>query len=336
MAVGSQAVRGYRSFQADESKILIRDFLDDPEDYVLSIERYSVSAASIVGWGRRIDRKNDYVAQQSLKMMEAVDYIIPGRFILEAIPSLAKLPSWLYALPSQLRLGSAIGSRYFYMLSKEGSEAPPKNFAKKLISTQQEEGLTDLEVASLTGNLIGGGVDTTSSTMISCILAMACFSDVQRKAQAELDEVVGHDRSPDWSDIDGGRLPYLAAIVKEVLRWRTVTILAGIPHANTVDFVYRGYHFPAGTNFTGNMWAIHRNPRDFPEPDEFKPERFLKGSENPYPNARGSNPFGWGRRQCSGQPMAEQGLLYSLGRMIWAFNIRPGLDANVGSCSVSG
>lgn len=327
--MGSQAVRGYRSFQGDESKILIHDFLDDPDAFVLSIERYSVSTVSIVGWGRRIDRKNDYVAQQALKVMEAVDYIIPGLYIMEAIPALIKLPSWLYSLPSQLRLGAAIGARYFYLLSKEGSEAPSKNFAKKLISTQQEDGLTDVEVASLTSNLIGGGVDTTSSTMISCILAMCCFPDVQRKAQAELDEVVGQDRSPDWSDIDSGRFPYLTALVKEVLRWRTVTVLAGIPHANTVDFQYQGYHFPAGTSFTGNMWAIHRNPRDFPDPDNFKPERFMKGSENPYPNTRGSNPFGWGRRQCSGQPMAEQGLIYSLGRMIWAFNIRPGLDENV-------
>jgi cytochrome P450 len=120
--------------------------------------------------------------------------------------------------------------------------------------------------------------------------------------------------------------------VKEALRWRTVTILAGIPHANTVNFDYQGYHFPAGTNFTGNMWAIHRHPRDFPDPDRFIPERFLEGegsAKQPYPNKYGMNPFGWGRRQCSGQPLAEQGLLYSLARMMWAFNILPGLDEHV-------
>lgn len=328
MAVGSQAVRNYRPFQANESKILVRDLLLVPEDFELSIERYSVSTASIVGWGRRIDRKNDYVAQQALKMMESVNLVIPGLYLAEAIPALLKLPSWLYKFPSQLLMGSAIGSRYFYLLTEEGARKGD-NFGKFMLKSQQEHGLTDVEVAGLMGNLIGGGVDTTSSTMISCILAMACFPDVQAKAQQEMDDVVGKERSPDWSDIDQGSLPYLTALVKEVLRWRTVTVLAGIPHANIKPVDYEGYHFPARTNFTGNMWAIHRNPLDFPEPDEFRPERFLKGLERPYPNARGSNPFGWGRRQCSGQPMAEQGLLYSLGRMIWAFKIQPGLDDQV-------
>ncbi|OAL33083.1 Fumitremorgin C synthase [Fonsecaea nubica] len=234
------AVRNYRPFQADESKVLIRDLLLDPDDFELSIERYSVSTASIVGWGRRIDKKNDYVAQQALKMMES-----------------------------------------------EGSTTKAGNFGKFMLKSQQKYEMTDVEVAGLMGNLIGGGVDTTSSTMIGCILAMACFQDVQAKSHKEMDEVIGQERSPDWADIDQGKLPYLAAIVKEVLRWRTVTVLAGIPHANTKPVDYQGYHFPAGTNFTGNMWAIHRNPRDFPEPDEFRPERFLKGQERPYPNARG-------------------------------------------------
>jgi cytochrome P450 len=180
----------------------------------------------------------------------------------------------------------------------------------------------------MAANLIGGGVDTTSSTMLSFILAMAYFPSVQKKVQGELDTVLGPNRSPTWDDIDKS-LPYLIATVKEVLRWRTVTILAGIPHANTVAYDYRGYHIPAGTNITGNMWAIHRNPRDFPDPDVVRPERFLDGLENPYPNQRGSNPFGYGRRACSGQPLAEQGLYYSLARMAWAFDIRPGLDEQV-------
>jgi cytochrome P450 len=295
----------------------------------MSIERYSVSITSIVGWGRRIDRKNDLIAQQALQLMEAVDLIIPGLYMIETLPWLLKVPKWLYNFPSQLRSGSAIGAGFFYLLAKEGSQAPEDNFAKLLIKNQEKEGLSNLEVASLAGNLLGGGVDTTSSTMLSCILAMCVFPDVQRKAQAEIDAVVGNDRSPNWEDIDTDSLPYITAIVKEALRWRTVTILAGIPHANTVDFDYQGYHFPAGTNLTANIWAMHRNARDFPDPDVFRPERFLGGEhQRPYPNTRGSNPFGFGRRVCSGQPLAEQGLIYSLGRLIWAFNMLPGLDDN--------
>ncbi|KAL2205522.1 cytochrome P450 [Sarocladium strictum] len=293
----------------------------------MSIERYSISSSSIVGWGRRIDKNNDYVAVQALKFMESVNLVVPGAYILESLPWLQMLPSWLYALPHAIKIGSAIGARYFYMLTEESMGNYHKAFNATMMKAQEDHKMTDLEVAGLMANIIGGGVDTTSSTMVSCILAMCAFPEVQKKAQEELDRVIGHDRSPDWSDIDGNKLPYLTAVVKETLRWRTVTVLSGIPHANTAAVDYRGYHFPAGTNFTCNMWAIHRNPVDFPEPDNFVPERFLDGPwKKPYPNAKGSNPFGWGRRQCSGQPLAEQGLLYSLGRIIWAFNIEPGLS----------
>jgi cytochrome P450 len=306
----------------------MQDLLNNPNDFVMSIERYSVSLTSIIGWGRRIGQTNDEVAQLALAVMEAVNYVVPGYFLMEAVPILAKLPSFIYSVPSKIGKGAALFSQYFYLLTQEGAERKVPTFAATLLKAQPELNLSDKEVTSMAANLIGGGVDTTSSTMLSFILAMAYFPEVQKKLQAELDEVVGQDRAPSWEDVDKN-LPYLIATVKEVLRWRTVTILAGIPHANTVDYEYRGYHIPAGTNITGNMWAIHRNPRDFPNPDAVRPERFIGKLETPYPNQRGSNPFGWGRRQCSGQPLAEQGLYYSLGMLAWAFNIQPGLDENV-------
>jgi cytochrome P450 len=65
------------------------------------------------------------------------------------------------------------------------------------------------------------------------------------------------------------------------------------------------------------------------DPDRFNPERYLAENRTPYPNERGYNTFGWGRRQCSGQPLAEQGLFLSLTRITWAFIIKPGIDEKV-------
>jgi cytochrome P450 len=149
-----------------------------------------------VGWGRRIDRKNDYVAQQALKLMGGVDLVILGLYLMEAIPVMIRFPSFLYSLPKKLRIGSAIGARYFYMLTEEGARSAFDCFAKTMTKAQKQQKMTDVEVAGLMANLIGGGVDTTSSTMLSCILAMACFPDVQAKAQIEIDDIVGQDRSP--------------------------------------------------------------------------------------------------------------------------------------------
>jgi len=249
---------------------------------------------------------------------------VPGAYWCETIPELRSLLSWIYPLPKLLELGSRAFKRYFYALTAEGGSAKALNFANYLLDAQKEHGLTMEDISGLTANLIGGGVDTTSSTMISCILGCVAFPEAQKKAQEEIDRVVGQGRSPTLEDEP--KLPYCAAFVKETLRWRSVAILGGLPHAPSKDDEYRGYYFPAGINITGNLWAIHRNPRDFPEPDVFKPERYLEGSRMPYPNERGHNAFGWGRRQCSGQPLAEQGLMMYLTRFLWAFRIEPGTD----------
>ncbi|RMJ10748.1 hypothetical protein CDV36_009617 [Fusarium kuroshium] len=292
--VGSQSVRNYRSHQSNESKVLLRDLLLNPDDFDMSIERYSCSVVSILGWGRRIDRMNDTVAQVALSFMEGVNFVVPGLYIMEAVPWLAKLPGWLYPLPSIILKGSKHMQRYFAALAKEAAVTSTEdNFSKRLLAAQREHGITDEDISSLTANMIGGGVDTTTSSTLTLILAMCVFPEVQRKAQEELDRVVGQNRYPEWTDEE--HLPYIRAV---------------------------------NTAITGNLWAIHRNPREFPEPDVFRPERFLNGLERPYPNKKGHNAFGWGRRQCSGQPLAEQGLFITIARMIWAFNMQPGLDEN--------
>lgn len=174
-------------------------------------------------------------------------------------------------------------------------------------------------------------MDTTSGTLLWALAAICAFPEVQSKAQADIDAVVGQVCSPVWGD--AGSLPYVQALVKEMFRWRPVTILGGLPHAPTRDDEYRGYRVPANKWVVGNLWAIHRDPREFPEPDEVRPERFLidgvGGLAFRYPNSRGYNTFGWGRRQCSGQPLAEQSVFMVLTRLLWAFKVEPGLDENV-------
>jgi cytochrome P450 len=79
-----------------------------------------------------------------------------------------------------------------------------------------------------------------------------------RKAQEELDKVVGSDRMPDFSDqLD---LPYTSAIVKEVLRWGC-PLPIGVPKQVTVDDIYNGQYIPAGATIIENIWwvVVHSN-----------------------------------------------------------------------------
>lgn len=153
------------------------------------------------------------------------------------------------------------------------------------------------------------------------MLACCAFPETLPRAWEELDRVVGSGRSPSLDDEK--ELPYVRAFVKEVLRWRSVAIIGGQPHAPVQDDYYNGWLIPKGAWVQGNVWAIHHHEREFPDPDRFAPERYLKESElaRPFPGERGYMTFGWGRRVCSGQALAEQGTWLSVARMLWGFKI---------------
>jgi cytochrome P450 len=80
---------------------------------------------------------------------------------------------------------------------------------------------------------------------------MVLFPEAQRKAQKELDDVVGSTRFPEFEDRDN--LPYINALCKEVLRWHPIAPL-GIAHRVTQDDVFGRYFIPAGTLVMGNAW----------------------------------------------------------------------------------
>lgn len=318
-----QAAKSYQEVQANEAKIFMADTQSDQVDFTQALMRFTVSIVSIIAWGRRISSYQDNVLLAAQAFVGSANLGLPGKTYTEAIPWLARMPSWLNPLPQMLRRLAVSSNKYFYALSVEGAEAPNDNFARRLLREQEEHGLSKVEIANLTGNFIGAGVDTTTSTIITFVLAMCLFPDVQRRAHEEIDAVIGSDRYPDWSD--EAQLPYVAALINETFRWRPAFALGGPPHAPTEDDTYNGLFIPKGTSVIGNLYAICRNPREYPDPEQFRPERFMADQKNPpYPNNRGHNAFGWGRRVCAGEPVARQSVYYIVVCLLWAYDIRPG------------
>ena len=87
---------------------------------------------------------------------------------------------------------------------------------------------------------------------------MASFPDVQKRAQEELETMVGLDRLPTIADKDD--LPYVAAIAKECLRWRSVVPLS-IPHLSVEEDEFRGYRIPKGSIVLSNTWSAKHSFR---------------------------------------------------------------------------
>jgi cytochrome P450 len=123
---------------------------------------------------------------------------------------------------------------------------------------------------------------------------MALHPKVVKKAQEELDRVVDKGQLPTFSD--RGDLPYIDAVVKEVLRWNPPFPIS-LPNRVIQDDVYRGYFIPAGATVIQNLWAVCRDPTIYPDPETFNPDRFLKdGKINPLVFNPEDRIFGTGRR----------------------------------------
>lgn len=177
--------------------------------------------------------------------------------------------------------------------------------------------------------------------------AMMVWPEVQKKAQEEIERVVGPNRLPEVADYPN--LPYIRCCVKETLRWMP-TVILGVPHSVTKDDTYNGWIIPKGATIINNVWyvrqifvstwlsliiicrTIHMDPKRSPEPRRFNPDRFandpttLYQSANGEPVNRDNFNFGAGRRLCQGIHIAERSLFLGMSRTLWGFNLSAPLD----------
>jgi cytochrome P450 len=139
----------------------------------------------------------------------------------------------------------------------------------------------------------------TVGALCSFVLALALHPNIQKTAQKVLDAYLG-GRLPDFSDY--GEIPYIEALINEVLRWNPVAPM-GIFHATSQDDEYRGYVIPKGTVVIPNIWAVLHDPEVYgAHPEQFRPERFLTPDGTINPNVPHTDTaFGYGRRICPGR-----------------------------------
>ena len=188
---------------------------------------------------------------------------------------------------------------------------------------------TDTVIKSLCQNLIVGGYDTIAVSSTWVISLLLNNRDVLKKAQEELDANVGKDRQVE--DSDTGKLVYLQAIIKEVMRLYPSGPL--LERVVTEDCEIGGYHVGAGERILVNIWKVQRDPNVWSDPLEFRPERFLGDGEAMKKDLRGQDfefiPFGSGRRICPAVTFSLGFMNLILARLIHSFDMRTPMDAMV-------
>ena len=247
------------------------------------------------------------------------------------MPFLEYLPEWLPGVKFKRTarlwretLMRVVEIPYIYVKEQIARRTNEESYVSRLIGQNESNlGLEEEHAIKWSAaSLYTGGADTTVSSISSFFLAMSISPEVQRKAQEEIDRVVGMSRLPTFSDREN--LPYVDAIVKESQRWHTVGAM-GLPHQTDQDDTYNGYLIPKGAILLPAVWWFTHDPTTYHDPMAFKPERYFKPYDEPSPT---NVTWGFGRRICPGRILADASLYLTFAQCLAVFNIGKAVDEN--------
>ncbi|PBK94798.1 cytochrome P450 [Armillaria gallica] len=296
-----------------------------PEELSAHIRKTAGAVILQISHGYMIQEENDPFVNLAEETMNHFSLsTAPGRFLVNLIPFLRHIPEWFpgagfkkTAREWASTLDNFVERPHQYVKREMSAGKARLSFT----SSQLEGGVSaedESDIKWLAGSLYAGGADTTVSSVYAFFKAMLLYPEVQAKAQAELDAVIGDDKLPQFDDRE--RLPYVNALVLEVLRWHTVAP-TGVPHCLTEDVIQSDYFIPKGTLIMANIWKMLHDPMVYNEPFKFNPDRFIhtKTKEpelDPYKVV-----FGFGRRICPGRVLADASVFMSCAMVLAVFDI---------------
>ncbi|KAJ8585617.1 cytochrome P450 [Rhizopogon salebrosus TDB-379] len=310
-----KAAQAYQNIQRENAGSFVLDILNDPKSHQQHAERFAASITLRVTYGK--STPTAFTDPEVVRIYEVLEHfqiaLRPGAYVVDRVPLLRYLPGYGKQLKGWHQEELQLFSQ---QLGREQNKAGP-SFTKTLLENTKEHRLSTDEMSYLAGTLFGAGSDTTSVAVTNILMAAACNPLAQAKVHEELDIIVGSDRAPTFED--SSSLPQLHAFLLESLRWQPVFRM-GFPHRANKDIIWNGYRIPEGAAVYGCHWAISRDPVAFPDPETFDPQRWLD-SECRVRDDMKSFAFGFGRRVCPGQHLANQSLFISLALLLWSFRI---------------
>ncbi|KZV76225.1 cytochrome P450 [Peniophora sp. CONT] len=331
------AASRFRDAEAQDAVRLAEALIKDPSAFRPLYHTYACSIVLSVTYDRPIRgspedealraRIDDFVKRDQAALRVGAHYV-------ELLPWMVHLPNWMARWKRDALEMYKDTTEFFMGLVDDVETRMNQGTARPCLTTTLVEEserfhVSRLEAAWSAGVMYAAGSETTSNMLDWWTLAMVAFPDVQKRAQAELDSVVGRGRLPSFTD--RALLPYTVAVLREVLRWRT-GIPFGLPHQADEDGWYEGMFIPKGSIIMANILPCNRDPAVYGDDAEaFKPERHLdeQGQLKAAPPAtkdHGHVSFGFGRRICVGQHVAEDALFIATATLLWTLEFKKVLD----------
>lgn len=330
----SEAAKHYLPIQLRKARQLLQGIIEAPERYQRHIELFASSVIMSAVYDYEAKPNDDpllLAAEKAIKVFLEVASPQTSA-ILETFPFLLKLPSWFpgasykrLAIQSQKNATAMVDIPFHYARERAMAATSNRCMISESIGRSETHGNADefeLALKSSSATAFIAGVETTASTLTVFVLAMMLYPDVQKRAQEEIEAVIGTDRLPTFEDRSS--LLYVEAVLRETLRWHPVFPL-GLPHYTADSDVYNDHYIPKGAIVMANIWAMSKDEVKYPDPNDFKPERFFMANGQLNDDTV-DFPFGFGRRVCVGRYFADASLWISIASLLATFRFMRPLD----------
>lgn len=302
--------------------------LKEPKRWLEHCKTTTAATVLKMAYGYTIEpHKPDKLVDLIEKMMTEFSLAaVPMAWAVDILPALQHLPETLpgakfkrTARKWRKSIQASAYIPYRFVQHQMAALTYRPSYVSKLVQQLQEGGNTKLSgedeqaVIWTAASLYGAAADTTAIALTAFTWAMIKFEHVQRKAQEEIDRVVGTDRLPTFEDRE--KLPYIDALVKEALRWWPIAPM-GFPHTAAEDIRFDGLCIPKGAYILPAVWWFLHDPEVYANPERFDPDRFLPPRDEPDPTTEA---FGYGRRRCPGRFFADSSLYLNISQSLAAF-----------------
>ncbi|XP_031098241.1 cytochrome P450 CYP82D47-like [Ipomoea triloba] len=322
---------GVKSFTQDIYRSWARDKNNESEDVKLEMKEWFGKLIMGVTMQMLLGQQYEEEGRRSVEMVR-------GLFDLLGVPVVSDYLPWLRWLDigghekamkeTAKKMDSVVeGWLQEHKRKRNTKSKQEEDFMDGLLSSFQDEEDTpkdfdaDTIVKATCMAVLLAATDTTTITLTWALSLILNNYGVLEKIRAELDINVGRERHVKQSDLNN--LTYLQAVVKETLRLYPPSPLL-LPHESIDDCNVSGYYIQKGTRILVNVSKIHRDSSFWPNPNVFRPERFL--CEHKEIDVRGNHfeliPFGNGRRMCPEISLGLQIVELTLASLIHSFDLK--------------
>ncbi|EEH42449.1 uncharacterized protein PADG_07269 [Paracoccidioides brasiliensis Pb18] len=328
-ALNRPAVQSYMPIIDLESNVSIKELLQDSKDGTVDIDpnayfqRFALNTSLTLNYGIRIDGSIDNELLKEICHVERIvsNFRSTSNNWQDYVPLLRLWPSRNAQAKEFRSRRDKYLSLLLDMLRERIANGTDKPCITGNILKDPEAKLNEAEIRSICLTMVSAGLDTVPGNLIMGIAYLASDhgQEIQTRAYNEIMRV--YPDGDAWEKcLVEEKVPYITALVKEILRFYTVIPIC-LPRVSIKDIPYKDAIIPAGTTFFMNAYAADYDDTHFKNPHLFEPERYLNTTDGSTGTPHYA--YGAGSRMCAGSHLANRELYTAFIRLISAFRMVP-------------